>query len=54
MKQISAVLIGAGGRGMGAYAPYALQNPHELKFVAVAEPNEKKRARFQAQTQYPR
>ncbi|MFC5649627.1 Gfo/Idh/MocA family protein [Paenibacillus solisilvae] len=37
MSQLTAVLIGAGSRGAGGYAPYALDYPHELKFVAVAE-----------------
>src|SRR5699024_10535647 len=43
MKQKTAVLIGAGDRGMRAYAPYALNYPNELKIVAVAEPNEERR-----------
>jgi Fe-S-cluster-containing hydrogenase component 2 len=38
MKKVTAALIGAGGRGQYAYAPYALQNPDQLEFVAVAEP----------------
>ncbi|CAG7629037.1 Inositol 2-dehydrogenase/D-chiro-inositol 3-dehydrogenase [Paenibacillus solanacearum] len=38
MKQITAVLIGTGNRG-GAYTSYALQFPHELKIVAIADPN---------------
>ncbi|SFS52029.1 Gfo/Idh/MocA family protein [Paenibacillus sp. BC26] len=37
MSQLTAVLIGAGSRGAGGYAPFALDYPHELKFVAVAE-----------------
>ena len=36
---IQAALIGAGSRGMHAYASYALKNPHEIKFIAVAEEN---------------
>ncbi len=47
MKEITAVLLGAGQRGAGAYAPYALENPGELHFVAVAEPDEKRRREFQ-------
>lgn len=43
MQPKTAVLIGAGDRGAQAYAPYALDYPHELKIVAVAEPNELKR-----------
>ena len=46
MKTITAVLIGAGLRGMDVYAAYALQNPGEIKFVAVAEPNETRRSMF--------
>jgi predicted dehydrogenase len=43
---IEAALIGAGGRGMFAYASYALQRPHEIKFIAVAEPNVERREMF--------
>jgi predicted dehydrogenase len=46
MDRITAVLVGAGHRGMNSYAPYALKYPNEIKFVAVAEPNEEKRERF--------
>ncbi len=46
MKKVDAVVIGAGQRGMNAYAPYALRNPHEFNIVAVAEPNEKLRDMF--------
>ena len=38
-QPIQAILIGAGQRGADAYAPYALQHPDELQFVAVAEPD---------------
>ena len=43
---LEAVAIGAGGRGYGAYAPYAQEHPDELRFVAVAEPDEARRRRF--------
>jgi predicted dehydrogenase len=43
---IEAALLGAGGRGMFAYASYALKRPNEIKFVAVAEPDDEKRERF--------
>lgn len=43
---IKAALIGAGGRGKEIYARYALDYPNEIKFVAVAEPNEHKRNEF--------
>lgn len=46
MKTIRTVLIGAGARGMNAYAPYALNHPHEVKFVAVAEPDSERRQKF--------
>ncbi len=46
MKKISMVLIGAGDRGMDAHGLYALNNPHELKFVAVAEPDKERREKF--------
>lgn len=45
-KPITAVMFGAGGRGMHAYGPYALAYPDELNFVAVAEPDEYRRAQF--------
>ncbi|MEG2949450.1 MAG: Gfo/Idh/MocA family oxidoreductase [Clostridia bacterium] len=38
MKQITAVLAGAGQRGADTYAAYALTHPEEMKVVAVAEP----------------
>jgi predicted dehydrogenase len=43
---LTAVLIGAGARGAKAYAPYALKFPQDLKFVAVAEPDEERRTKF--------
>lgn len=49
MKPLTAVLVGAGARGARSYAPYALDYPHELKFVAVVEPDEERRTRFAAQ-----
>ena len=39
-------MIGAGQRGTEAYGPYALQHPDDLRFVAVAEPQAARRARF--------
>ncbi|MBS4179376.1 Gfo/Idh/MocA family protein [Lederbergia citrea] len=45
---ITAALIGAGNRGMQAYGSYALKYPHEVKFVAIAEPNGEKRNKFSA------
>ena len=43
---LTAILIGAGQRGADSYAPYALQNPDLLKFVAVAEPDPKRKESF--------
>lgn len=47
MRQIKAALIGAGQRGAESYAPYAMKHPEEILFVAVAEPDDKRRAAFQ-------
>ncbi|BFH62390.1 Gfo/Idh/MocA family protein [Paenibacillus azoreducens] len=44
-QKVKAVLIGAGARG-GSYARYALDYPHELEIVAVAEADPVRRARF--------
>lgn len=47
MRQtLTAILIGAGNRGHDAYGAYALAHPDEIRFVAVAEPNDIRRARF--------
>ncbi|MBP1993912.1 Gfo/Idh/MocA family protein [Paenibacillus eucommiae] len=43
MRQITAVLIGAGARGRFVYGKYAQDYPGELKIVAVAEPIEERR-----------
>jgi predicted dehydrogenase len=45
-QPLELVLIGAGGRGMRAYAPYALRNPDQVRFVAVAEPDPVRRRLF--------
>jgi len=52
-KTIQAVLIGAGQRGMYAYGPYGLQHPEEINFIAVAEPDPERRARFSTQHNIP-
>lgn len=49
MKPLTAILLGAGARGARSYAPYALDYPHELKFVAVAEKDPARRAAFAEQ-----
>lgn len=53
MRPVKAVVIGAGQRGMFAYAPYALAHPEELQIVAVAEPEADKRAKFQQDHHLP-
>ena len=45
-RSLTAILIGAGDRGYAAYGPYALAHPGEIRFVAVAEPDDVRRARF--------
>lgn len=45
-KPITAILIGAGSRGMYVYGNYALKNPEKLKFVAVAESKKSRREEF--------
>jgi len=45
-KKITAILIGAGNRGMDVYGNYALKFPNKLKFVAVAEPIQFRKERF--------
>ncbi len=44
---VSAVLCGAGVRGHFVYGGYARRHPERLLFVAVAEPDEARRRRFQ-------
>ncbi|SFD49046.1 Oxidoreductase family, C-terminal alpha/beta domain [Paenibacillus catalpae] len=44
MKPVTAILLGAGSRGMDSLASYAERFPYELKFVAVAEPDEHRRS----------
>ena len=45
MKQITAVVLGAGSRGE-IYGSYALAYPEELKILAVAEPKADRREKF--------
>lgn len=47
LRKITAALIGAGGRGYWSYGSYAWNYPHELQFVAVAEPLQERREKFQ-------
>lgn len=52
-KPITAVLIGAGNRGM-LYGRYALKNPRKLNFLAVAEPIETRLEKFSKKHRIPR
>ncbi|MFX0048870.1 MAG: Gfo/Idh/MocA family protein [Candidatus Hermodarchaeota archaeon] len=45
-KTVTAILIGAGNRGMDVYGNYALKFPDKLKFVAVAEPIQFRKEKF--------
>lgn len=53
MKPIQAALIGAGGRGAGTFGSFALRNPYEIQFIAVAEPNPERRVQFANQHNIP-
>jgi predicted dehydrogenase len=46
MGPVELVMVGAGSRGYLAYGAFAERNPQEAKFVAVAEPDDARRARF--------
>ncbi len=50
---VDAVLIGAGSRGTFAYGTAALAHPAHVRFVAVAEPDPERRARFANQHALP-
>jgi len=45
-KVVTMILVGAGNRGRGVFGQYALDMPHRAKYVAVVEPDEKKRNTF--------
>jgi predicted dehydrogenase len=46
IKQITAVIIGAGNRGKDVYGQFILKNPDQIKVVAVAEPSPIRRNDF--------
>ena len=46
MKPIQAALVGAGRRGIETFGGFALRNPYEIQFIAVAEPDPDRRAQF--------
>jgi len=50
-KPITAILIGAGDRGADTYGEYALRNPSSIKFIAIAEPQKRRREKFVNQHQ---
>ena len=52
-RPIEAVLFGAGRRGYHNFGQYALRNPDQLRFVAVAEPDPVMRERFASAHQIP-
>jgi predicted dehydrogenase len=45
-KPLEIVVVGAGGRGMYAYASYALRHPDQIRIVGVAEPDPIRRGRM--------
>jgi len=45
-KPLNLVVMGAGSRGMYAYAAYALRHPDQVRIVGVAEPDPIRRQRF--------
>jgi predicted dehydrogenase len=51
---IEAVMVGAGGRGHGIYGAWAIAHPDQLRFVAVADPDPARRARFGLKHAIPR
>lgn len=53
MEPVRMICLGAGARGMDAYAPYSLAAPDKLRFVAVADPIKKRRNAFAARYGVP-
>lgn len=45
---LTGIVIGAGSRGVDAYAPWLEEHPEEGRIVAIAEPNATRRQRFAA------
>jgi predicted dehydrogenase len=50
---VDAVLVGAGDRGTFTFGQVALDHPDTVRFVAVAEPDPERRARFAARHRIP-
>jgi predicted dehydrogenase len=53
VKPVKALLLGAGNRGLKAYAKHAVTNPATLKIEAVAEPDAAKREQIQGECRLP-
>ncbi len=53
MNPVRMIVLGAGARGMDAYAPFSLYAPDQLKIVGVAEPREARRFAFAARYGLP-
>lgn len=45
-RVIRAIMLGAGNRGLGTYGVYALKHPGDIKFIAIADPDEERRSYF--------
>ncbi len=54
MKPLQIAMLGAGNRGRDAYGSYALQHPHEIDVVAVAETGPERRQLFADEHNIPR
>jgi predicted dehydrogenase len=46
MEPIKAIVLGAGSRGQWSYGQYGLNNPQDINFIAVAEPDKGRREEF--------
>jgi len=46
IKPLTAILVGAGDRGADVFGEFAIKFPHLIRFLAVAEPVEKRRLKF--------
>lgn len=46
MKKVTAIMVGAGGRGAWGYGVYGIKYPDEIEFIAVAEPDDARRKTF--------
>lgn len=53
MKQLTAVLVGAGNRGQ-IYADYSLSNPDELKMIAAVDPHPLRKAEVKEKYNLPK